>query len=711
MVGERRRGTLTQTGLAHIGIDVGGTFTDVVIVRGDGTMARGKALTTRDAHVKGLMTALGRLAQQVDLDTHSLLDQASFVSVGTTVVTNAIAEMRGRTIGLLVTKGFRDTLKIAKCPRIPTVDPYVQSPMPELVARHRIGEIDERIDASGKTVIPLQEEQLVETVKRLVEEEGIQALAVCYLWSFLNPVHERRTRAILAERFPDLFLSVSSELYPVIREYERMVTTSLNAFVSEVVGSYVVELDRELAGAGFGGRVYLGQSLGGVLEPSEARDRPLHLFNSGPVGGVIGARRLADVMGIEDLITADMGGTSFDVSLVRSGTPEVTHHTVMERFETGLSEVDISAVGAGGGSICWIDERGAPRVGPQSAGADPGPVCYGRGGERPTVTDVAAALGLIDPDYFLGGEMRLDVDAARRVIENKLAPVGDGVEEIAPQFFKIIVSNMLQAVRKVSIQRGYDPRGLRMFAYGGACGLFAAEICRGVGIDHVVVPNYAAVFSALGLLAGDAIRTEAQTVQWMPESAPLQDVDETWERIRAQAVQNMRGRGFSEDEIDVTREADMRFAGQSFDVTIELPDRPLEEDDRETILTDFKRRYGELYGPGSVWTEFPVVLMTARIVVRGRRPKPDPVPLDGGGEASEIVQRTTRTAFLPGWGDWAEVACYEAGSFPAGAELAGPCIVEDVDTTILVPSDARVNRERFGGFELSLGRAKKEASA
>ncbi|MEA2143617.1 MAG: N-methylhydantoinase, partial [Solirubrobacteraceae bacterium] len=395
----------------YIGVDVGGTFTDAVGMAADGSAVRGKSSTTPDAHVDGIMDALERLADAAGVTSAELLAGAEMISVGTTVVTNAIAEMRGRRTGLLVTKGFRDTLRIARSPRVPTVDPFAQAPMPELIPRRLIAEVDERIDADGDVVVALDEARMLESVRRLVEDEQIEALAICYLWSFLNPVNEARTKELISQEFPDLFLSVSSELYPVVREYERMVTTGLNAFVSEVVTSYVEELDARLSDAGFGGRVYLGQSLGGSLEPAEAKRRPLHLFNSGPVGGVVGARRLADAMGLTDILTADMGGTSFDVALVREGQPDVTHRTVMERFETGLSQVDITVVGAGGGSICWLDERGAPRIGPHSAGAVPGPACYGQGGEEPTVTDIAAVLGLIDPEYFLGGSMRLDVDA------------------------------------------------------------------------------------------------------------------------------------------------------------------------------------------------------------------------------------------------------------------------------------------------------------
>jgi N-methylhydantoinase A len=399
-----------------------------------------------------------------------------------------------------------------------------------------------------------------------------------------------------------------------------------------------------------------------------------------------------------------MGGTSFDVALVREGQPDVSHRTVMERFETGLSKVDITVVGAGGGSICWLDERGAPRVGPHSAGAVPGPACYGRGGTEPTVTDVAAVLGLIDPDYFLGGTMELDIDASRAAIESRLGGLGQSAEEIGARMTRIIVGNMLAAVRTVSVQRGRDPRGLTMFAYGGASGLFAGEICRGIGISRIIVPNFAAVFSAAGLLSADPIRTEARTVQWSPEAGGLGVINEALESMRAAAVENLEGRGFSSDEIEVEYVLAMRFAGQTFDVDVPVETRPLNDDDRAPLIASFQQRYGELYGAGSVWENFPMTVMTARVIARGVRPKPPPSRLNGSadGASAATALRKRRRVYLADAGGWTEVDCYEAAGLPVGEHLTGPCVVEDVDTTIFVPAGARLAREPFGGFELRL---------
>ena len=335
---------------------------------------------------------------------------------------------------------------------------------------------------------------------------------------------------------------------------------------------------------------------------------------------MIGARRLADAMGVDDILTADMGGTSLDVSLVREGQPDVTHRTVIERFETGLSQVDITVVGAGGGSICWLDARGAPRVGPHSAGAVPGPACYGQGGEEPTVTDVAAVLGRDSTRSTSSGvRWRSTSTPLGRRSRVALGRSAARPRRSAPQFTRIIVGNMLQAVRTVSVQRGRDPRGLAMFAYGGASGLFAAEICRGIGISRVIVPDVAAVFSASGLLAADPIRTEGRTVHGPPDSGDLDTLNGTLAEMHESAVGNLVGRGFGKDEIEVEYVFAMRFAGQTFDVDVPMEARPLTDDDRAPLVTAFQQRYAELYGAGSVWENFPMVVMTARVVARGVR--------------------------------------------------------------------------------------------
>lgn len=693
--------SITRVSGLHIGVDVGGTFTDAAAVMPDGTMTRAKSLTTPGAQVDGIVNALTALAETRSESLKEMLAGAEHLSVGTTVVTNAIAQMKGRKTALFVTKGFRDTLAIARTPRVASVDPFVQAAMPKIVTRDCIVEVDERIDLTGSVLASIKPHDIANEAARLATEEGVEAFAVCLLWAFLNPTNEAAVREAIESAVPGAFVTTSSELHPVIGEYERMVTTCLNAFVSEAVASYVDELDRRLTSEGFEGRVYLGQSLGGVLDGEEAARRPLHLFNSGPVGGVIGAKRLADAMGIADFLTADLGGTSFDVALVRGGQPDVTHRTKLGRFETGVSQVDITTVGAGGGSICWLDERGAPRVGPHSAGSRPGPVCYGRGGTEPTITDMAAVLGLLDPDFFLGGTMPLDVEAARLAVQDSLGSLGETAEDIASQMSTVIINTMIQAVRKVSVQRGRDPRGLVFFAFGGATALFAADICRGAGMRRIVIPDYAAVFSALGLVSGDPIRTEAQSVAWDPAGGSLEEVNDAYGTLAEHARTNMLSRGFAAEDISVEYLADMRYSGQSFDVQVPLPAWPMTEADRSALISDFQERYVVLYGPGSAWEEFPTVLMTARVVARGFLPRP---PLATTAVTAEAAPQPTakRRIYLGAAQGWADVDVYTAHDLLTGHTLAGPCVVEKHDTTVLVPADFTLRRDEYQNIELQL---------
>lgn len=685
-----------------IGVDVGGTFTDAVAVHPTGRMIRAKAFTTPGRHVDGIMDAVDSLASQDGVGLREFLQSADHFSVGTTVVTNSIAELKGRRVGLLTTKGFRDTMSIAKSPRVPTVDPFVQEPMPTIVPLDRIVEIDERVDSSGSVVVPISTTQVVERVAELKENHDVEAIAICFLWSFLNPDHERAARDAIQKEFPELYVSASCDLYPVIREYERMVTTTLNAFVSGVVASYAEVLDNRLRQEGYAGRVSLGQSLGGVLNPEEASMRPLHLFNSGPVGGVMGAVELAGELGVEEFITADMGGTSYDVSLVRNGKPEVTHRAVIDRFETGLSQLDITPVGAGGGSICWIDDRGAPMVGPHSAGSNPGPACYGNGGEHPTVTDIAVLLGLVDEDYFLGGQMKLDVDGARAAVLKHLSPLGDSPEEIAGEIHRIIVQSMIQVVRNASVRRGRDPRGIAMISFGGASSLFAAEICKGVGIPRIIIPEFASVFSAWGLQRADPIRTEARSIQWLPETGDLEHLNVAIADLTKAATENMLSRGFDDGDIVVGRTVDMRFSGQSFDVSIDLPSAELSDSNRNELLAEFHRKYAELYGEGSVWEGFPPVVTTARVVATVRRSKAAPEkPNVVHGAVSAAVGE--RELFDPSTNRWTTAAVFETESLVPGELIQGPCVVENSDTTIFVPRGSTIQRaSTFRGFEMTV---------
>jgi N-methylhydantoinase A len=687
----------------HVGVDIGGTFTDVVAADASGGTHRAKVPTTPDDYTRGIVAGLERLAAVAGLALTDLMAGTELFINGTTIVTNAIAELRGRRTGVIVTRGFRDTLRIARSARTNDMDLHTQTPPPDVVSRQDVVEVDERVDFAGRELVALDERQVLAAAHHLVEGRGCEAIAICFLWSFINPSHERRARDLVASAHRSVFVTASSDVFPVAREYERLVTTVFNGFASAGVAAYVTDLERRLRDLGCPVAPSIMQSIGGLISPQEARDLPISLINSGPAGGVIGARAVAARLGLRDVITADMGGTSFDTALIKDLQPTLAHRAQIGKFATGLSMIDISAIGAGGGSILWIDNRGAPRVGPESAGAEPGPACYGHGGSRPTVTDMAVAMNLIDPDNFLGGSMRLDRGAAEHAIVTHVAePLEWSLDTTLTGLTHILVDTMANAVRAISIQKGHDPRDFTMLGYGGASGLFLPLICRATGIRDLVIPNNAAVFSAYGLLWADGVRAFVRTVNWIVPAGALEPVNQVLSALAAQARQALVRRGFPEDAIDLAYEGDFKFAGQAFEVAVPLPSAVLTEADREGLSETFTRSYERLYGPGTAWEGFPVLMLNARVTATGRVTSPTlaPAPRDGrgGGDAGA----GTRTAVVPETGRREALPVYRGDRLRPGAEIEGPALIDDVDTTVYIPSGGRLEVDEYRGYRLAL---------
>jgi N-methylhydantoinase A len=687
----------------HIGVDIGGTFTDVVAADGAGVTHRAKVPTTPDDYTRGIVAGLQRLAAVVGLPLPELMAGTELFINGTTIVTNAIAELRGRQTGVIVTRGFRDTLRIARSARTNEMDLHTQTPPPDVVARQDVLEIDERVDFSGREVVALDERQVLAAAHHLVEGRGCEAIAICFLWSFINPAHERRARDLVAAAHPDVFVTASSDVFPVAREYERLVTTIFNGFASAGVAAYVTDLERRLRDLGCPVAPAIMQSIGGLISPEEARERPISLINSGPAGGVMGARAMAARLGLRDVVTADMGGTSFDTALIKDLQPTLAHRAQIGKFATGLSMIDISAIGAGGGSILWIDNRGAPRVGPESAGAEPGPACYGHGGSRPTVTDMAVAMNLIDPDRFLGGSMRLDRDAAEHAIRTRVAePLERGLDATLTGLTHILVDTMANAVRAISIQKGHDPRDFTMLGYGGASGLFLPLICRATGIRDLVIPDNAAVFSAYGMLWADGVRSFVRTVNWIVPAGPLEPVNEVLTALAGQAREALVRRGFPGDAIELAYEGDFKFAGQAFEVTIPLPSAVLAEADREGLSETFTRSYERLYGPGTAWEGFPVLMLNARVTATGRVTSPTLAPAHRDGRDGDAAAAASRTALVPETGRREALPAYSGDQLWPGMSVEGPALIDDVDTTVYVPSGGLLEVDEYRGYRLAL---------
>ena len=687
----------------HVGVDIGGTFTDLVAVSTDGQTFRAKSPTTPDDFSRGIADGLNRLAEASEVSLADLMGATRLFINGTTVVTNAIAELKGRQVGAIVTAGFGDTLRIARSARTNDRDLHTQTPPPSIVRRSHVVEIDERIDFAGREIVALNTEQVRDAVRTLVDEQGCDAIAICFLWSFANPSHEQQAKAIVEELHPELFVSVSSDVFPVAREYERLVTTVFNAFTSKGVAEYVGALEGKLQELGCAVSPALMQSVGGLLSPEEARGLPIELINSGPVGGVVGARALAERLGLRDVITADMGGTSFDCALIKDLQLTEAHRAQLGKFATGLSMIDISAIGAGGGSIFWLDARGAPRVGPGSAGAVPGPVCYGRGGTEPTVTDVALAMGLMNPGYFLGGSIALDLDAARAAISQRIAqPLGWELDRALAGLYQIVVDAMSNAVRAISIERGHDPRNFAMVGYGGASGLFVPLICRTMGIGELVIPGNAAVFSAYGLLWSDAVRSMVQTVNWIVPASPLEPVNQVLAGLAEQARDALRARGFADDAINLRYEGDFKFAGQAFELTIPLPAGELTDEHRGQLMQEFISTYEQLNGPGTAWEGFPIVMLNARVTATAAVARPEVRQYSPNGGRPEGAVHERRSVVEPQSGERGEMDIYRGELLHAGASISGPAVIEDIDTTVYVPPGATCRLDEHRYYRLSV---------
>jgi len=683
----------------RVGVDIGGTFTDVVVADDAGDVVRAKALTTPDDYTEGVTNAIGNAAKELDITVEALMgDCAGFVN-GTTVVTNSIAQQKGRRVGLLTTRGFKQSLYIHRGIREIQLDLQKETRPPDIVKLRHVAEIDERVDRTGQVLVELCEDDVRREVRRLVEEEQIEALAVCFLWSFKHPTHERRAGELIAELYPDLFLTLSCDVYPRIREYERTNTAVLNAYVSAGAETYVGKLTQKATELGLAeGRTTFMQSLGGHISAREAMSQPIQLSHSGPVGGVIAASHFAKVLGEQNIITADLGGTSFDTALVLDARPAYAHRTTINRLLTGLSIVDIHAIGAGGGSICWVDDRGLPQVGPHSAGADPGPVCYGLGGTEPTITDANVILGLIDPKKFWGGAVTLNVEAAREAFEANAEILGQPLEQVASGYHDIAITHMGTAIEKVSLGRGYDPRDFTVIGYGGGSGLFIAEVCRDLGIRRLVMPGAAATFSAYGLLFADAVHAEATTAQWIYGAGSVDEINTLYDRLQGTAADALRREGYSDEDISIRREADVKFAGQSFEISLTWPDEPVQEGDRETLSARFVEEYERVYGPGSAWDGFPIELHTARVVASGRTAKPllnavsvTPSAAKPVGERDVILGARQLTATV-----------FDGATLAPGQTIEGPAIVDDVDTTLLVPDGAHLEIDGMRNYVFTI---------
>lgn len=684
----------------RIGIDVGGTFTDIVLIDDKhGKIHYTKVLTVPKNPAQGVLNGIDKIlrianATMADLDymVHGH---------GTTIGTNALIERKGARTGMITTAGFRDVLEIARIERPDEglYDLTVDTPEP-LVPRFLRAEVEERVGSKGEIVRPLDEGSVVRAAEYL-KAQKVETIAVCLLFSFLNPAHEKRVKEICREIYPEAFVSISSEICPEFREFERSSTTVINAYLQPIVERYIRNLIQMLCDQYGKVEVRIMQASGGAMSAETARDHAVNIVNSGPAGGAVAGAFIGNLIGDNQLMTVDMGGTSFDIGLIVGGVPRVSSEGKFEGYPVKIPAIDVHAIGAGGGSIAWIDKGGALNVGPQSAAADPGPASYGLGGEQPTVTDANLVLGRLNADYFLGGEMKLYPDRARAVIEKCIArPLQMSVEDAAYGIVRVVNANMVKGMAGSSIQKGYDPREFTLVAFGGAGPLHACELAKDIGMRKVVIPLYPGALSAFGLVTSDIRHDFVQTIAKPATAVEPEELERAYAAMEEEARAQLRTEKVSEKQIAIEWTADVRYNGQAYELNVPVLHKGrLTREDVQATVARFHALHQKVYAYSSA-TE-PVDLINVRLTGIGKVPDAK-LPRHKRSTASpRPALKGTRPVYFEGRG-MVKVPVYEREMLKPGNVAKGPCIIEEViSSTVIIPG-ATIRMDVWGNVIITL---------
>nr|MBQ6241904.1 hydantoinase/oxoprolinase family protein [Lachnospiraceae bacterium] len=662
-----------------IGVDVGGTFTDVCMFDQDTGKVFVYKLPSTPADPS---EAIGKGVKDIlDLYDVSPADVSAMVH-GTTVATNATLERKGARTAIITTKGFRDLIELARQTRASLYDVQVEKPVP-IIYRNMRREVDERIMADGSVFKALD----VSEVEKLVEElkaENVEAYAVCLLHSYINPVHEKKIKEIILEKDPGAYVSISSEVLPEIREYERMTTTALNSYIGPKVGIYAKLFKKRVKDMGMDLTPYINQSNGGLMSIETTFDNPIRTALSGPAAGVSGANYIAKLIGVKNLITFDMGGTSTDVSLIENNQPRLTTAKAIAEFPVKVPMTDVTAVGAGGGSIAWIDNGGMMKVGPESAGAVPGPVSYMRGGQLPTVTDANVVLHRLNPEVILGGRMKIDEEGARKAIEEKLAgPLGMSVLDAARGIVTVVNSNMARAIRVVSVERGYDPREFVLMAFGGAGALHAVNVAKDMGVHKVLIPSNPGILCAVGLLVSDIRSDYVKTSisNFVPEN--IARMNANFKELTDKGDAWLNAEKISEERKVIIRHADMRYYGQNFELSVNIPYEEITEENIGAIRDLFHQVHKREYGycnEGAL-----VQIVNYRVTAIGRVQTIELVEHEEEGPDASAAVKGQRSVYFEEAKDYIPTDIYDRDLLKAGNVVNGPAIIEEMSSTIVVP--------------------------
>ena len=678
----------------RLGVDTGGTFTDLCLLdEVSGSLTVAKVASTPPDPAEAVIEGVERLVRGKGLDPGEI----GFLIHGTTVATNALLEGKGAPTALITTRGFEDVLLIGRQDRPKLYDFWARRPTP-IVPRSSIFGAPERILHTGEILRPLDEEAVGE-ILRAIMAQGIESIAVCLLHSYANGVHERRIKALAREIHPQAFVTLSSEVLPEFREYERTSTICINAYVMPKVNGYVAHLEEMLARMGVASELYIMQSNGGVITAETARLSSARTALSGPAGGALTGVHLARKLESPDLITIDMGGTSSDICLIEAGRPTLTTEADIEGYPIRLPMIDINTIGAGGGSIAWIDPGGALRVGPKSAGASPGPVCYGQGGDEPTVTDANAVLGRINPAYLLGGEMPVHLEEAEEVLFRKIAePLGLDLHQAAQGIIEVVNANMIRGIRRVSVEKGYDPRDFSLVPFGGAGPLHGVELARALNMTRIIVPVHPGIASAFGMLSADVRHDYVQTLIRPLDQADEQEMESIFRKMEAQAREQLAKEGFEGEAVDLIRLVDLRYQGQSYELSLELDPAPVAARTLASLTAAFHREHHRTYGHSREGEGLEMVNL--RLTAWGRLPATEttPAPFSPEGPPRPVGRRKVFFG-----GQSRDTPVYDRVSLGREALVRGPAVVEQLDSTIVIPPGYEGRIEPWGNMIIREG--------
>ena len=695
-----------------VGVDIGGTFTDCVVLAKDGSITATKSSSTPPNFAEGMLSAMKIAAERLGLSFEEFCKEVEVLTHGTTVGTNALIQRKGARVGLITTRGHEDAIHIMRGSRgVTSRDirkvvhfPESSKPVP-IVPKRLIEGVSERVDCFGEVVVPLNEAEAEAAIKRLLDQ-GAEAIGVCFLWSFKRPEHEQRVKQMIRKLAPSAFVSCSTDIAPKWGEYERVTATALNAYIGPVMAKYLGNLDARLKASGYAQPLQITQCAGGSISVDKAMETPLLTLDSGPVSGVTGSLYLGRLMDCPNIITTDMGGTSFDVGIIFDGKPEYSFVSNVAQYEYFLPKVDIQAIGSGGGSLARVDATTKTlAVGPESAGADPGPVCYGKGGTIATVTDADVVLGTINPDNFLGGRIKLDKAKASEAVRRIADGLGLSLFQAAAGIAQIAEFKMADIIRKMTVEKGYDPRDFVLFAFGGAGPAHAGVFARELGVQKVVIPQkqIASTWCAFGAAAADILHVYEQ-VDIQASPFDLARVNATLDALEQKANAQMDKDGIAKGRRQFAFSLDMRHRGQINEVEVMLPEKRLAEDFWEGLRRRFYARYEQLYGRGSSYRDARVEIVTLRLRATATTPRPK---LAATRKMSAKIDKAARGKRSIYWSDLKKAAptpIYDGAFLVPGNAIKGPAVIETTDTTVVVHPGRTLKVDRFGNFEINFGK-------